>query len=353
MPASTWTAPCVACAAASAHATAAAFRAVRPGALMSPRHISTADTSSERATSVAKYISAHRCLTAWKDPIFTPNCSRVFAYSTAVCTHQSAMPRFSAASSNRATCRAERRAASASPASWRPVTRFNSMRACGRPRSRVCSGVRVVAAASTANTASPAPVRAATRSRSALAPSTTSTTPVSTSASAVTVSGRPSSGAARTAAVPPPATADSSSASPAAASTVVAIAVERNGTAAHARPVCSATTARAPRSAPAPPNSSGTARPAAPSCVASCFQAVSWRMSGGWTTAFRSSRDAERSRSRATSLASAVSSGVGQPIVIFLTAARGWSRWRRRRPRTWSAGRSGRRCAPARAAASS
>ena len=44
-------------------------------------------------------ISAHRCLIAWKEPIFWPNCSRTPAYSTAVSRHQRATPDASAAAS--------------------------------------------------------------------------------------------------------------------------------------------------------------------------------------------------------------------------------------------------------------
>ena len=43
--------------------------------------------------SAVSSISAHRCLTAWKPPIGLPNCSRTFAYSTAVSRHQRASPR--------------------------------------------------------------------------------------------------------------------------------------------------------------------------------------------------------------------------------------------------------------------
>ena len=47
--------------------------------------------------SLVSSISAHRCLIAWKAPIFWPNCSRTPAYSTAVSRHHRATPEASAA----------------------------------------------------------------------------------------------------------------------------------------------------------------------------------------------------------------------------------------------------------------
>ena len=55
--------------------------------------------------SAVSSISAQRCLTAWKLPIFRPNCSRTPAYSTAVSRHQRATPAASAAARVRAVRR--------------------------------------------------------------------------------------------------------------------------------------------------------------------------------------------------------------------------------------------------------
>ena len=54
-------------------------------------------------------ISAHRCLIAWKAPIFLPNCSRTPAYSTAVSRHHLATPEASAAASVTTSARSRSR----------------------------------------------------------------------------------------------------------------------------------------------------------------------------------------------------------------------------------------------------
>ena len=58
-----------------------------------------ASHATARACSSASSMSAHLCLTPWNCPIGRPNCSRTFAYSAAVSTHQAAPPAHSAAMS--------------------------------------------------------------------------------------------------------------------------------------------------------------------------------------------------------------------------------------------------------------
>ena len=68
----------------------------RPARLRPGRAASQAAAA---ACSAAVSIRAHRCLTAWNWPIGRPNWCRIFAYSAAVRTAQSAMPHASAANS--------------------------------------------------------------------------------------------------------------------------------------------------------------------------------------------------------------------------------------------------------------
>ena len=75
-------------------------RARRTRAARRPRVAARAASQAAAVTdSLVSSISAHRCLIAWKAPIFWPNCSRTPAYSTAVSRHHRAIPEASAAAS--------------------------------------------------------------------------------------------------------------------------------------------------------------------------------------------------------------------------------------------------------------
>ena len=85
----------------------------------SPRPSAAAAASQAAAVtaSAISSISAHRCLTAWKEPILRPNCSRTPAYATAVRRHQRATPAASAA----ARVTASRRTVASSVATGSPA----------------------------------------------------------------------------------------------------------------------------------------------------------------------------------------------------------------------------------------
>ena len=122
-------------------------------------------------------MSAHLCLIAWKLPMGRPNWMRVFAYSTAESEQRWAPPTCSAARATAIRSSVLDRPGSAPPSV--PISQAgvpsNSSRACLRVWSIVASGVRVSPSASplTPKRLSPAPVRAATTTRSATAPSMT------------------------------------------------------------------------------------------------------------------------------------------------------------------------------------
>ena len=66
-----------------------------------------ASAATAAASSHATNSRAALCLTAWKLPIFWPNCSRTLAYSTEASRHQRITPAASAAISATTTVRAE------------------------------------------------------------------------------------------------------------------------------------------------------------------------------------------------------------------------------------------------------
>ena len=82
--------------------------------------------------SAVSSISAHRCLTAWKAPIFWPNCSRTLAYSTAVSRHQRATPAASAAARVTVVRRTSSRRLGGRRRARAPYRRLRSMPSCRR-----------------------------------------------------------------------------------------------------------------------------------------------------------------------------------------------------------------------------
>ena len=81
---------------ASLHHTLAVDAATEASGSFAPMH-HAAQYTVERMPSTSTSMSAQRCLTAWNDPIGRPNCTRSFAYSTAISSARAAPPSKSAA----------------------------------------------------------------------------------------------------------------------------------------------------------------------------------------------------------------------------------------------------------------
>ncbi len=136
-------------------ATAAAMESWRSSGLAMAE--AAADAASLAATEICSErssISAHMCLIAWKLPIGLPNCSRIFAYSVAVCRVQRASPAASAAS----TVAARSSTRWAETISTSAGAESSCTRASGREKSVAFSGSTVTppAVASTSSHLSPA-----------------------------------------------------------------------------------------------------------------------------------------------------------------------------------------------------
>ncbi len=223
-------------------------------------------------------ISAHRCLTAWNEPIVRPNCSRTLAWSTAVVSAHRATPAASAAASVTATSRTR---ATPGDSTATGGTESSDAEPVDRERSigAAASTVTPDAAASRTNHCSESPTAAPT-SRCDVAPALqrTGTSPL-TSPDPPTTSGaragasatvtEPSAIPRTTSATAPDAAVSDAAVSDAAcgARTVAATAVDSNGPgtipAAHA----SSAHARSTSVPPAPPSASGTAIATTPSCA--------------------------------------------------------------------------------------
>ena len=119
----------------------------------SPDAATAASAAATAACWERSSISAHMCLMAWKLPIGLPNCSRTFAYSTAVSNVQRATPAVSAASTVAVRSSNRRRETASAVAG----TEFSVTRASGREKSVAVSRSTVTpsAAASTMTTSSP------------------------------------------------------------------------------------------------------------------------------------------------------------------------------------------------------
>ena len=136
---------------AASTATSAATAAANspPASRLPARTARAASQAAAVACSAAVSIQAQRCLTAWNWPMGRPNWWRIFAYSAAVATAQSAMPQASAASS---TAASDVTAPGDSPARTRSGgTLSSSARTwpAWRVRSRLSSCVISTSAAST------------------------------------------------------------------------------------------------------------------------------------------------------------------------------------------------------------
>ena len=102
---------------ASSSASAAAAAAASGCPAGSSSAARAASQARAAARSARQAMVAHRCLTAWNEPIGRPNCLRVLAYSAAVPLHQAATPAASA------TYRVAAR--SRTPSVLRPGRRFS------------------------------------------------------------------------------------------------------------------------------------------------------------------------------------------------------------------------------------
>ena len=122
-------------------------------------------------------MSAHLCLTAWKEPMGRPNWNRVLAYPALISRHLRAPPACSAASATQARSSTRLISRPAWPsAPTRTAGTWSKVRtAIGRVGSSVVIGSARSPGAprSTANRPGPAVLRATTSTRSAIAPSMT------------------------------------------------------------------------------------------------------------------------------------------------------------------------------------
>ena len=153
---------------AASRATAAAAAAASGCSSGASSAARAASQASAAARSARQSIPAHRCLTAWNEPIGRPNWCRVRAYSAAVSQHQPATAAASAAPASRpgrapGRCPARRRSAPGRrphrPAGPRPAAREKSTGGRGSTVSPGCP-------AGTRNQTAPSPlVRAAGASR--------------------------------------------------------------------------------------------------------------------------------------------------------------------------------------------
>ena len=121
---------------ASSRATAAATAAARVRCSGPSSQARAASHATAVIASVRSSIEAQRCLTAWKEPIGLPNCSRTVAYDAAVSRHQRASPAASAASSIAIASRtswgsSSRSSSGSAPARSTEPTRVD--RSCTRP----------------------------------------------------------------------------------------------------------------------------------------------------------------------------------------------------------------------------
>ncbi len=214
------------------------------------------------------------CLTAWKVPMVRPNCSRTFAYSTAISSVAQLTPTASADARIRNTVRALR----AAPRSTRSSATVT-------PRSATDPTLRVVSSESSAATETPsAPASttttsspAATTSTSASgAPNTAGLSPVTTrSEPTVTLPDKASAPIALPSARPGSTCARSES-GPHRSITTAADTLARNGPGHSSRPCASSTTANSARPNPEPPCSSAIASPFHPSSEAADQTSAGW-----------------------------------------------------------------------------
>src|SRR6185437_6092143 len=251
-----------------------------------------ASSAADLAFSTSTSMLASLCLTAWNDPIGRPNWNLVLAYLTVVSRANSAPPTCSAASATAAMRSVRRSAGQACPAVPMSLAGVDasSTRASFLVRSMVGSEWTLSPAAprSTANSDTPASLRAATRIRVATCASGTNRfTPLSShpppdgalACAVIASASQPpcSSLTASVAMVSPLARpgryAFFASSSPASCSAVAASAtVAKNGDGSRDRPISPKITQLSAKPKPLPPYSSGMDSPCRPSCSPICRQ---------------------------------------------------------------------------------
>ena len=252
MPPSTWMQSLVLACADSMPVAAATAAAMESCASASPAAAWAASAAATEICSERSSISAHMCLIAWKLPIGLPNCSRTFAYSTAVSSAHRANPAVSAAST--VAARSSTRCGGVDSVVAGALSR--TTRDSGREKSVAESGSTVTPSAAVSISSQPSGPGNST-TPPATAPSTYPATPDTRSSAT-----RRSADRAKPAVRSPDINASSTAAS---STTSVARALDATGPGISAAAASSTIAHRSVTDAPAPPASSATATPNSPS----------------------------------------------------------------------------------------